>query len=71
MKASFKPVQILQVYRRLSDGRQVLVGRLAQDQQGTYFQYDEAYLSHYHSLSPFSHIYIKHVDLKFRYYLYQ
>ena len=54
MKTSFKPVQTLQVYRRLSDGQQVLVGRLAQDQQGTYFQYDEAYLSHYHSLSPFN-----------------
>lgn len=47
------PVRQLDVQRRLSDGRQVLVGRLAQNRQGAYFQYDDVYQRHYHSLSPF------------------
>ncbi|EWH00821.1 HipA N-terminal domain-containing protein [Halomonas sp. BC04] len=49
----FVPVRQLEVLRRLSDGRQTLVGRLAQNRQGVFFQYDEAYCRHFHSLSPF------------------
>jgi serine/threonine-protein kinase HipA len=47
-------VSELNVYRRLSDGRQVLAGRLAQNSAGVFYQYDEDYLSRYHSLSPFN-----------------
>jgi hypothetical protein len=46
-------VSKLNVYRRLSDGRQVVVGQLAQNSKGVFFQYDAGYLAHYHSLSPF------------------
>ncbi len=47
-------VRHLQVWRRLSNGDEVLVGELAQNQQGTFFQYEASYLEHRHSLSPFS-----------------
>ena len=43
----------LTVHRRLSDGRAVVVGQLAQNTRGTYFSYQDDYLNHYHSLSPF------------------
>ena len=48
------PVNELNVYRRLSDGRQVIAGRLAQNSAGVFYQYDEDYLTRYHSLSPFN-----------------
>ena len=49
----FQTTKQLNVYRRLSNGHQVLVGQLAQNGRAIYFQYDENYLAHYHSLSPF------------------
>lgn len=48
------PVAKLSVDRRLSSGETVSVGTLAQNRQGTFFQYDDGYLRHYHSLSPFN-----------------
>ena len=50
---NFQPIQKLAVYRRLNNGKEVLVGELAQNQQAVYFQYDADYLANYHSLSPF------------------
>jgi serine/threonine-protein kinase HipA len=50
---TFKPVNKLNVYQRLSIGHQILVGQLAQNKQAVYFQYDTKYLSNQHSLSPF------------------
>ena len=47
------PVRQLEVHRCLSDGRQVPVGRLAQNRQGVFFQYDDAYCQAFHSLAPF------------------
>jgi serine/threonine-protein kinase HipA len=42
------------VKRTLSDGRKITVGQLAENKDGTYFQYDEHYLQqHPTSLSPF------------------
>lgn len=38
-------VSKLNVYRRLSDGRQVVVGQLAQNSKGVFFQYDAGYLA--------------------------
>ncbi|MFC1750079.1 type II toxin-antitoxin system HipA family toxin [Pseudomonadota bacterium] len=49
---SFKPVQQLQVRRTLSDGQEALVGVLAQNRQGVFFQYDLPYLERYGNLSP-------------------
>ena len=49
----FQPIQKLAVYRRLNNGKEVLIGELAQNQQAVYFQYDSDYLASYHSLSPF------------------
>lgn len=49
----FQPTKQLHVYRRLSNGHQILVGQLAQNKLAIFFQYDENYLAHYHSLSPF------------------
>ncbi|MDY7117514.1 type II toxin-antitoxin system HipA family toxin [Halomonas sp. SSL-5] len=51
--SDFAPVRQLDVRRRLSDGRQVRVGRLAQNRQGVFFQYDDVYCREHHSLSPF------------------
>jgi hypothetical protein len=42
---AFKPIQKLSVNRTLSTGQVVWVGTLAQNSQGIFFQYDEAYLS--------------------------
>lgn len=44
----------LDVSRTLSTGAKVLVGQLAQNESGVYFQYDADYLTRYASLSPFS-----------------
>jgi serine/threonine-protein kinase HipA len=45
----------LDVYRTLSDGTKVKVGELAENRSGTFFQYDESYLSaRSSSLSPFA-----------------
>jgi serine/threonine-protein kinase HipA len=51
---SFIQIQKLDVKRRLSDGRQVAVGEIAQNRQGVYFQYDDDYLTNYSNLSPFN-----------------
>ncbi|WP_159566355.1 type II toxin-antitoxin system HipA family toxin [Budvicia diplopodorum] len=49
----FHPVRRLDVHRRMSDGQRVLVGTLAQNARGIYFQYSDEYISHFSSLSPF------------------
>ncbi len=51
---AFIAINKLDVHRRLSNGSEVLVGQMAQNKQGVYFQYDNGYLSNYHSLSPFT-----------------
>lgn len=50
---SFSPVRKLEVWRTFTDGQQRLLGHLAQNRQGVYFQYDSDYLSHGANLSPF------------------
>ena len=49
-----KGTRHLYVHRRLSSPQKILVGQLAQNSSGIFFQYDDAYLSQYHSLSPFT-----------------
>lgn len=49
----FSPVRRLEVWRRLSAGSRVLVGVLAQNRQGVFFQYDDGYVRRHTSLSPF------------------
>ncbi len=51
---NFEPIKKLDVYRRLSDGNEIVLGQLVQNKQAVYFQYDSSYLTDYHSLSPFS-----------------
>jgi serine/threonine-protein kinase HipA len=51
--STFKPITKLLVHRRLNNGSQILVGTLAQNAQGIYFQYNDDYLKNAHSLSPF------------------
>ncbi|MFB9146832.1 type II toxin-antitoxin system HipA family toxin [Halomonas alkalicola] len=51
--SEFTPVRQLEVWRCLGDGRQVAVGRLAQNRQGVFFQYDDAYCQAFHNLAPF------------------
>ena len=51
---SFKPIQKLMVHRTLSTGEPVLVGMLAQNRQGVFFQYDSGYLTQFGNLSPFT-----------------
>ena len=51
---NFAPVRRLEVWRRLSTGSKTLVGVLAQNRQGVFFQYDHGYLSRHPSLSPFT-----------------
>ena len=51
---TFTSINKLDVYRRLSNGNEVLVGQMAQNKQGVFFQYDDDYLKKYHSLSPFT-----------------
>ncbi len=48
-----EPSKKLQVSRVLETGENVLVGYLAQNSNGAYFQYDEDYVRMYTSLSPF------------------
>jgi serine/threonine-protein kinase HipA len=50
---SFSSVKKLNVYRRFSDNKPVLVGQLAQNKNAVFFQYDTNYLNRYPSLSPF------------------
>ena len=50
----FKPVQTLDIHRTLSSSEVVFVGRLAQNRQGVFFQYDENYIRQFGNLSPFS-----------------
>lgn len=42
------------VKRRLSNGREINVGELAENSTGIYFQYDEHYLSKHSNISPFA-----------------
>lgn len=51
---SFKPIQKLNVQRTLSTADTVLMGTLVQNSQGTFFQYDGDYLSHFGNTSPFT-----------------
>ena len=50
----FKPTQKLIVSRTLANGNAVLVGVLAQNHQGVFFQYDADYLNQFGNLSPFT-----------------
>ncbi|ETD67131.1 phosphatidylinositol kinase [Pelistega indica] len=50
---NFNPTRQLAVYRTLSTGQKVLVGELAQNKQGVYFQYQSDYLEKFDNLSPF------------------
>lgn len=50
----FKPIQQLQVTRKLSTGKEVVVGVLAQNTRDVFFQYDADYIANYHNLSPFN-----------------
>lgn len=50
---TFKPVRKLTVTRTLTTGQAVMVGVLAQNRQGVFFQYDADYLGRYGNLSPF------------------
>lgn len=43
----------LNVFRRLSDGQAVAVGKLKHERQGIFFAYDVDYLAQYGNLSPF------------------
>lgn len=45
----------LVVKRKLSNGQQITVGKLAENRDGSYFQYDERYLSQHSSIAPFNH----------------
>jgi serine/threonine-protein kinase HipA len=49
-----KPVKQLKVWRTLSDGNRCLVGTLAQNRQGVFFQYHADYLVSFTNLSPFN-----------------
>ncbi|MCF2949437.1 type II toxin-antitoxin system HipA family toxin [Paraglaciecola aquimarina] len=51
---NFKAIQKLEVSRRLTSGKQVTVGVLAQNKQGVFFQYAPQYLAKFASLSPFN-----------------
>ncbi|MCK0744899.1 type II toxin-antitoxin system HipA family toxin [Chromohalobacter nigrandesensis] len=51
--SDFQPVRKLEVVRRLQQGGECRVGVLAQSTRGVFFQYDDAYVDAYHSLSPF------------------
>ena len=51
---AFAATRRLDVYRRLRSGERVLAGQLAQNRQGTFFQYAADYLAAHPSLSPFA-----------------
>ena len=50
----FSPVKKLNVYRRLSSGKQIAVGTLAQNARSAYFQYDSDYVRNFANLSLFA-----------------
>ena len=50
---AFKPIRRLEVYRRLSNAKEVLIGEMAQNRSGVYFQYATSYVANHPSLSPF------------------
>ena len=47
------PIKKLEVWRTLSDANRCLVGVMAQNKQGVYFQYEPEYLAKSSNLSPF------------------
>ncbi len=51
---AYKAIHKLEVWRKLADGAVTMVGELAQNKQGVYFQYHTEYLQKHHSLSPFN-----------------
>jgi len=51
---SYEKVNKLEVCRTLSDGSSIVVGELAQNKQGVYFQYNDNYLDNFSNLSPFN-----------------
>lgn len=54
--ANFKPVRRLEVFRTLSTGEKRLIGVLAQNKQGVFFQYESSYLERFGrvgNLSPY------------------
>ncbi|PCI73167.1 MAG: phosphatidylinositol kinase [Gammaproteobacteria bacterium] len=51
---SYEKVNKLEVWRTLSDGSSIVVGELAQNKQGVYFQYNDNYLDNFSNLSPFN-----------------
>ena len=51
---AFEPVRRLAVHRVFATGERRLVGELAQNRQGVFFQYDRDYLGSSPSLSPFT-----------------
>lgn len=51
---NFKPIKKLNVTRTLSTGVQVLMGTLAQNHNGVFFQYDAHYLTQFGNSSPFN-----------------
>lgn len=48
------PVKQLKVWRTFSAGNRCLVGTLAQNRQGVFFQYHADYLASFANLSPFN-----------------
>ncbi|WP_299493401.1 type II toxin-antitoxin system HipA family toxin [uncultured Shewanella sp.] len=50
---SFLPTKKLEVWRTLLSGQQVMVGLLAQNNQGVFFQYSDEYIKSFSNLSPF------------------
>lgn len=60
---AFKPIDKLEVKRTLSDSSELMVGVLAQNRQGVYFQFEESYLDTYGNLSPFSLAFNREVQL--------
>ncbi|MFU8784451.1 HipA N-terminal domain-containing protein, partial [Aliidiomarina sp.] len=51
---NFKPMQKIDVQRTFSNGMQVRIGTLAQNQQGVFFQYEREYVASYPHLAPFT-----------------
>jgi serine/threonine-protein kinase HipA len=51
---NFEPIRKLNVIRTLSSGKTALVGVLAQNRSGVFFQYEADYLRQFGNLSPFA-----------------
>jgi len=51
---NYEATNKLEVWRKLTDGSTVMVGELAQNKQGVYFQYHIEYLQKHNNLSPFN-----------------